>query len=119
MSKSKHSDKISKDVKAQATKIVRNLNLVADNKDQGRAITKGVQRGIEAFLRQQSEKARILDKKSKELAKLESSLTVAEPDEVEIRLPEKFRLVQWIPWGLLILSWLVFGLLHFIPIVLI
>lgn len=115
MPKSKHSDKISKDVKAQATKIVRNLNLVADNKEQGKVIAKAVQRGIEAFLRQQSEKTRLLDKKSKELAKLESTLTPKVPADVVSESREIGKGIRWLPWLLLVVSWLLFGLLQFIP----
>ena len=104
MSKSKQNDKYSREIKAQATKLVRNLSLVGETKEQTSAITKGVQRGMEAFLRQQSEKTRELDKKSKSLEKLQANLN-EQPDVPINRASQKS---MNLPWVLLGGSWVFF-----------
>ena len=113
MSKHKQANKQSRDIRAQANKIVNSLNLSGDNKAQTQAIVKGVQRGMEMFLRQQAERSRELDKKTKQLKKQQLQQSEVPPADADPVRPQQNRL----PWVLLALSWGCFVLTGFVFVV--
>ena len=101
MSKKRITNKDSRDIKAEASKLVRSLNISGDTKEQTRQIIQGVQRAMEIYMRQQSEKTRDLDKRTKKVSKLQVSLeqeSLAEPEENIVYKQSK------LPWVLFLLS---------------
>ena len=83
----------------------------AQTKEQTKLIAQGIQEGIERYKKQQKAKARELDKKRKKLAR-EKEQSV-EPDEQEVETIIVYQ-QHWLPWTLLILTWLVGGVYVFI-----
>ena len=86
-------------------KIARARQLPGQTKEQTRLIAQGIQRGIEQYIRSQNDKTRELDKKLKQLEKL--AVQSAHPG-VRIEKTVVYR-QRWLPWILLILSWLGMG----------
>jgi hypothetical protein len=92
-----------RDIRAEALKIARSIQVEGQTNADTKAIATGVQRGMEMFLRQQSEKSRDLDKRLKK-AKLLTSLQPGAPEVATSQQPVVVRL----PWVLLGLSWVIF-----------
>ncbi len=96
-----------RDIRAEALKIANSIKIEGQDKATTKAIANGVQRGIELFMRQHSEKARELDKRAKKVKQLEA--TVAKNAEENIL--ESIDVIQRssrLPWVLLVLSWCLF-----------
>lgn len=90
----------------EALKIAKSIQRPAQTKEQTKLISQGIQQGIDLYKRQQKEKAREMSKQRKKLAKQKA--TQAEP--VESETPEIVVYQQhWLPWTLLILTWLGIG----------
>ena len=86
----------------EAMRIARGTQRPGQTKEQTRLIAQGIQKGIEQYRKQQSAKARELDKRLKK-----ASQQATLPDERDIRVEEIVIYKQhWLPWGLLILTWL-------------
>ncbi len=99
--------KDARDIRADALKIVNTIKTEGQTPVETKAIANGIQRGMELFLRQQSEKTRELDKRAKKVKQLSNQLTQQKPaDEKEEteNIPTQPRL----PWILLALSWALF-----------
>ena len=107
MAKRSQAKKDSRDIKAEALKLAAGYKVDGQSKEHSKLIANGVARGIEQFLRQQSEKTRDLDKRSKQLKKTAVELAKsAAGDQDSAALPS--CAVDWricLPWGLLLLSW--------------
>lgn len=105
--------KDARDLRAEALKIANTIKTEGQTPVETKAIANGIQRGMEMFLRQQSEKTRELDKRVKKVKQLSTQLTQQKPaqeGEQATNDPRQFSL----PWVLLALSWglfLVAGLL--------
>ena len=95
-------DKVSDKIKDDAIKIARGTQRPGQTKEQTKLIAQGIQKGINQYKKQQSEKARELDKKLKKAAV--SSI----PNEFSTDKTTKPVAVKKniLPWVLLILSWL-------------
>ena len=86
----------------EATRIARGTQRPGQTKEQTKLIAQGIKKGIEQYKKQQNAKARELDKKLKKV-----SLRHASPEVHEIEIEEKLIYRQhWLPWLLLVLSWL-------------
>ncbi len=86
----------------EAKRIARGIQRPGQTKEQTKLIEQGIQKGIELYKKQQSAKARELDKKLKKV-----SQQPAPPDVREIEVPQKIVYKQcWLPWVLLVVSWL-------------
>lgn len=99
--------KDARDIRAEASKIANNIKIEGQTAAETKAIANGVQRGMELFLRQQSEKTRDLDKRVKKVKQLSIKLAQPKPSpemETAVEPPPQARL----PWVLLALSWAVF-----------
>lgn len=105
MSQSTQEKKAQRDFKAEAAKIVRTLNVSGDNRAETQRIVNGVRRGIEYHLKQQSAKARALDKKAKKLKQVDSNSDASQP---LVPPAERNSSTAFLPWGLLVLSWVGF-----------
>jgi Protein of unknown function (DUF2956) len=86
----------------EAMRIARGTQRPGQTKEQTRLIAQGIQKGIEQYKKQQSARARDLDRNLKK-AKRQS----ASPETHEIGVQEKIVYRQhWLPWLLLALSWI-------------
>lgn len=97
--------KASRDLKAEAAKIVKAISLQGDSRAETQRLVSGVQRAMEHHLRQHNTKARELDKKAKKLKQLDAAQST---DETVPPVQTRVRHAA-LPWILLALSWVVFG----------
>jgi hypothetical protein len=93
----------------EATRIARGTQRPGQTKEQTKLIAQGIQKGIEQYKKQQSAKARELDKKHKK-----ANQKVAPFDEQQIKAQERIVHKQhWLPWSLLFLTWLIVAVYWF------
>ena len=97
-------NKVSDKVKDDAMKIARGTQRPGQTKEQTRLIAQGIQKGIAQYKKQQSEKARELDKKHKKAAARSNTNTLPVEDAVDPAAVKSNKL----PWILLVVSWLGF-----------
>ena len=87
----------------EAMRIARGRQRPGQSKEQTKLIAQGIQEGIKQYRKQQSAKGRELDRKLKKVRQ-----QVASPEVRETEVQEKVVYRQhWLPWALLVLSWLV------------
>lgn len=96
--------KVARDIRADALKIANTIKTEGQPPVETKAIANGIQRGMEMFLRQQSEKSRDLDKRVKKVKQLATKLTQDKPanekeEIVNVQTSPK------LPWVLLAVSW--------------
>lgn len=99
--------KDARDIRAEALKIANTIKTEGQTTVETKAIANGIQRGMELFLRQQSEKSRDLDKRVKKVKQLATKLTQDKPmyeKEEAVNTQTSSKL----PWVLLIASWVLF-----------
>jgi hypothetical protein len=93
----------------EAMRIARGTQRPGQTKEQTKLISKGIQKGIEQYRKQHNTRARELDRKLKKVRQ-----QLASPDGQEIQVEEKVVYRQhWLPWTLLILSWLAMAIYLF------
>ncbi len=98
--------KDARDLRAEAQKIANSIKVDGQTPGETKAIATGIQRGMEVFLRQQSEKTRELDKRTKKVKQLANQLA---HQHTEDEIPEPpATTVTRLPWILLGASWLLF-----------
>ena len=87
----------------EATRIARGTQRPGQTKEQTKLIAQGIQKGIDQYKKQQSARARELDKKHKK-----AKQKVTSSDAPEMKIQERIVHKQhWLPWLLLILTWLI------------
>jgi hypothetical protein len=91
----------------EALKIAKSIQRPAQTKEQTKLISQGIQQGIDLYKRQQKEKARELNKIHKKLASQKDHAIVQDDHEIQEIIVYK---QHWLPWLLLILTWLVIGI---------
>jgi hypothetical protein len=99
--------KDARDIRAEALKIANTIKTEGQTTVETKAIANGIQRGMELFLRQQSEKSRDLDKRVKKVKQLATKLTQeksSDEKEETVNTPTSSKL----PWVLLGVSWVLF-----------
>jgi hypothetical protein len=102
MARHAKSHQLSEATHDEAMRIARGTQRPGQTKEQTKLIAQGIQKGIEQYKKQQSTKARELDKKLKKVKQ-----QFASPETHEIEAQEKVVYRQhWLPWLLLTLSWL-------------
>ncbi len=107
MAKNARSRKESREIQAEAMRIARSRQLPNQTKEQTRLIAQGIQKGIEQYRRQESAKARELDKQRKKAKQ-------APAPQPEVRVEERIVHRQhWLPWVLLLLNWIGGGVFYF------
>ena len=99
--------KDARDIRVEALKIANTIKTEGQTPVETKAFANGIQRGMELFLRQQSEKTRDLDKRTKKVKQLANQLTQQkETDETEeVTTEQKSSLLPWILLGV---SWVLF-----------
>lgn len=86
----------------EAMRIARGTQRPGQSKEQTKLIAQGIQKGIEQYKKQQNAKARELDKKIKKVNQQRVS-----PEVHNVEVQERLVYKQhWLPWVLLIISWL-------------
>ncbi|MBL1379216.1 DUF2956 domain-containing protein [Zobellella sp. CGMCC 1.18722] len=97
---------VSPQTREEAERIARATQRPGQTKEQTRLIAQGIQKGIEEYKKQQKARARTADKVKKQQHRQQEQLTdTPEPDE-----PAPAPASSVLPWLLLALSWLGFGL---------
>jgi hypothetical protein len=95
--------RLSETTHGEAMRIARGTQRPGQTKEQTRLIAQGIQKGIEQYKKQQNARARELDKKLKKFNQKTRS-----PDIQGTTVQETVIYKQhWLPWVLLILTWLV------------
>jgi len=106
MAKYKTKQQPSQETVDEAMKIAKSTQRPNQNKEHTKIIAQGIQKGLAEYKKQQKSKAREQNKLKKKSAQEKQT------DEIE---DEKTELVQdcktqWLPWSLLLVSWLGMGL---------
>lgn len=102
------SRKEARDIRAEALKIANSQHIEGQTREQTRLIAAGIKRGMEQFLRQQSEKARELDKRIKKVKRLAEGSKQADTSAAVDTVVKNRQPLTILPWVLLILSWIFF-----------
>jgi len=103
MSRYSRKQNASPETRNEASKIARGTQRPGQTKEQTRLIAQGIQKGIDQYKKQQKAKSRELDKRLKTVKSNPGST-----EEIELHERIVYR-QHWLPWLLLILSWLCGG----------
>ena len=106
MSRYKKTPKPSPETREEAIKIARGTQRPGQTKEQTRLIAQGIQKGIDQYKKQQKAKARELDRQRSKLSREKSRL--GDQDE-QLQVKVVYR-QHWLPWLLLVASWIAIGL---------
>ena len=98
--------KPSQQTQEEALKIARGTQRPAQTKEQTRLIAQGIQKGIDLYKKQQKEKAREINKRLKKAVRQKGESSETESTDTEETI---IYWQHWLPWVLLILSWLGMG----------
>jgi len=102
MSKYKNHQPVSSKTINDADKIARAIQKPNQTKEQTKLIAQGIQKGIAEYKKQQKNKARELDKLKKKITRKQQNNIIKEGEtETESHCKK-----SWLPWVLLIISWL-------------
>jgi len=88
----------------EAMKIAKGTQKPGQTKEQTKLISQGIQKGIEQYKKQHKAKSRDVSKQLKSLNKAKD--TLAEHEVIEKVVNKQ----HWLPWTLLVISWLGFAL---------
>ena len=103
MAKTKKYEKISPQTQDEAMKAAKATQRPGQTKEQTKLIAQGIEKGINHYKKQQKEKSRQLNRK---LHKVEQQLTTPVKENVEAVQENIGYKHSFLPWALLILSWL-------------
>ena len=104
MSRYSKNKAVSPESQSEAIKLAKGAMRPGQTKEQTKLISQGIQKGIDQYKKQHKAKMREQDKQRKQAKKRESSEDVS-----EVQHSTKCR-PSWIPWLLLIITWLGIGL---------
>lgn len=90
---------------AEAMKIAKGTQRPGQTREQTKLIAQGIQKGIQQYRKQQSAKARELNRQLKRAKRQPASM---ENETAEVQEKIIYR-QHWLPWVLLILSWVAMG----------
>ena len=105
--------KPSQQTQEEALKIARATQRPAQTKEQTRLIAQGIQKGIDLYKKQQKEKARETNKNLKKLSRQKAQLVESSAEQSQDQCRIIYR-QHFLPWLLLILSWLGIGIYSYI-----
>jgi len=111
MSNYSKKNRVSDKTKDDAIKIARGTQRPGQTKEQTKLIAQGIQKGINQYKKQQSVKARDLDKKLKKVAVNRVSNESSTDSSLEPAVVKS----NYLPWLLLIISW--FGFAAYIVLI--
>lgn len=99
---------ISDQSKDDAIKIAKGTQKPGQTKEQTKLISQGIEKGIAQYKKMQKAKAREADKSRKQALKAKQRAD-AELTEVVLEETTNNRLITYLPWGLLTVSWIGFA----------
>jgi hypothetical protein len=100
---------VSPETQSEAMQVAKATQRPGQTKEQTRLIAQGIQKGIDQYKKQHKAKARELDKRIKA-----TQLKAASDAEVPIQIETQTVYKQhWLPWLLLILSWVAVVVYYF------
>lgn len=114
MAKTEKRQAPSQQTRDEALKIARATQRPGQTKEQTKLIAQGIQKGIDQYKKQQKAKARELDRHLKKVTRQaaqplqENESKTASPATAPTENTSVPTRVNWLPWGLLVLSWLGF-----------
>ena len=111
MSRYKKHPKPSPETRDEAMKIARGTQRPGQTKEQTKLIAQGIQKGIDHYKRQQKAKSRELDRlrnKTSRDKNRHADSEVPQPGETRYRQ-------HWLPWLLLVITWLAIALYLVFP----
>ncbi|MCL1074385.1 DUF2956 domain-containing protein [Shewanella dokdonensis] len=97
---------VSAETQEQALQIARATQKPGQTKEQTRLIAQGIEKGIAEYKKQQKAKARERDKLAKKLRATKTPMTETANPTTMVMTSSTSK--AWLPWLLLLLSWLVF-----------
>ena len=105
---------ISAETVAESLRLARATQVAGQSKEQTQLIAHGIQKGIAEYKRAQKIKQRDADR-SKKLQRRQSQSNTAEPSselmvEMESQSKPKHHVSHWLPWTLLLLTWVGIGI---------
>jgi hypothetical protein len=101
MSRYSRHPKPSPETRDEAMKIARGTQRPGQTKEQTKLIAQGIQKGIDLYKKQQKAKNRELDRqRNKQTGKKPHPPNMEEPGAIRYRQ-------HWLPWLLLVITWLV------------
>jgi hypothetical protein len=95
----------------EADKIAKGIQKPGQTKEQTKLIAQGIQKGIDAYKKQQKAKARELDKQLKKAKRPAAQIDQTDAPD----LPANESSSQLMPWGILLISWVGFAGYLFLP----
>ncbi|MFC1602048.1 DUF2956 family protein [Pseudomonadota bacterium] len=110
MAKYSKKEKVSEEIKSESLKIANSIQKPGQTKEQTKLIAQGIQKGIKQYKKQQKAKARELDKRIKkvsDVAAIQESTAESAPLIVQSKQ-------SYLPWVLLVFSWICFGVYFFV-----
>jgi Protein of unknown function (DUF2956) len=93
-----------------ATRLAKSIQRPAQTKEQTKLIAQGIQKGIDLYKKQQKEKARELSKRLKKTTSQKEGSVDTNEHESEMVIVYR---QHWLPWLLLVTSWLGMGIYFF------
>ncbi|MBY7666225.1 DUF2956 domain-containing protein [Vibrio anguillarum] len=98
----------SEQTQQQAMKVALATQKQGQTKEQTKLIAQGIEKGIALYKKQQKEKSRQADKAKKRALQLKKTAQNTEEEPAHIETSSSLVLTSWLPWALLIVSWLGF-----------
>ncbi|MBF4283908.1 DUF2956 domain-containing protein [Vibrio anguillarum] len=98
----------SEQTQQQAMKVALATQKQGQTKEQTKLIAQGIEKGIALYKKQQKEKSRQADKAKKRALQLKKTAQNTEEEPTHIETSSSLVSTSWLPWALLIVSWLGF-----------
>lgn len=98
----------SEQTQQQAMKVALATQKQGQTKEQTKLIAQGIEKGIALYKKQQKEKSRQADKAKKRALQLKKTAQNREEEPAQIETSSSLVSTSWLPWALLIVSWLGF-----------
>ncbi|MBE0471927.1 MAG: DUF2956 domain-containing protein [Methyloprofundus sp.] len=108
MSRYSKNTQASPQTQEESLKMAKATQRPGQTKEQTKLIAQGIQKGIELYKKQQKERARELNRKLKKVSGQLNQLNESEAEEGQIYQQYIYR-QHWLPWFLLLVSWLGFA----------
>ncbi|MCD9528586.1 DUF2956 domain-containing protein [Photobacterium carnosum] len=97
----------SAETQIEALRVAKATQKEGQTKEQTKLIAQGIQKGIELYKKQQKAKARERDKLKKK--NIQTKNNQSETIDISLPAPQLIYKQHWLPWGIVIISWIGFG----------
>ncbi|WP_297480812.1 DUF2956 domain-containing protein [uncultured Photobacterium sp.] len=98
----------SAETQIEALRVAKATQKQGQTKEQTKLIAQGIQKGIEQYKKQQKAKARERDKLKKKTQQVKDTQPEATTNTSSTALQIIYK-QHWLPWGLVVASWVGFG----------